>query len=128
MFKFLIASFFVLAVAAPAPAKAQDIFPISCNDLWAGVKDTLDNPRNYGVMWTDDARQKVWFVVVGDLGQFTEKVALRAKDGGCAMKADLLELGPSNDDWRQFHHRLVRSLAKLKAAKPKPAGAATFQQ
>jgi hypothetical protein len=91
------------------------------------VKDALDNPRNYGVLWMDDVRQRASFVVVGDLVRYTEKVALTARDGGCAANATVLEVGPGNGDWRQFHHRLAQSLAKLQAAKPKPAGTGTGQ-
>jgi hypothetical protein len=91
------------------------------------VKDTLDNPRNYGIMSMNDVEQKASFIVVGNLTAYTDKVALTAKDAGCAMKVTILEIGPDNPDWRQFHHRLERSLAKLQAAKPKPAVTATGQ-
>jgi hypothetical protein len=63
----------------------------------------------------------VSFVVVGNLTVYTDKIALIAKDGGCAMKESFLEVGSDNSDWRRFHHRLERSLAKLQAAKPKAA-------
>ncbi len=111
----------MLVVAAPALAKPTDVYPVSCNDLWAAVMDTLDNPRNYGVVSMDNVGHRASFVVVGDLTQYTEKVALTATDGGCAMKATILEIGPDNVDWRQFHHRLAKSLAAVEAAKPKPA-------
>ncbi len=117
----------MLVVAAPALAKPNDVYPVSCNDLWAAVKDTLDNPRNYGVISMDDAGQRASFVVVGNLTQYADKVALAAKDGGCAMKATILEVGSDNGDWRLFHHRLTQSLAKLQAAKPKPAATVTGQ-
>ena len=47
MLKFLITSFFMLVVAAPALAKPKDVYLVSCEVLWAAVHDTLDNPRNY---------------------------------------------------------------------------------
>ena len=128
MLKFLITSFFMLVVAAPALAKPRDVYPVSCNDLWAAVKDTLDNPRNYGIMSMNDVEQKASFIVVGNLTAYTDKVALTAKDAGCAMKVTILEIGPDNPDWRQFHHRVERSLAKLQAAKPKAAVTATGQR
>jgi hypothetical protein len=123
MLKFLITSFLLLVVAAPALAKSRDVYPVSCVDLWAAVKDTVNNPSDYGVLSINDSEQKASFVVVGALTQYTDKVALTAKDGGCAMKATFLEVGPADSDWRQFHHRLERSLAKLQAAKSKPAAA-----
>jgi hypothetical protein len=126
MLKFL-TSFFLLVVAASALAKPRDVYPVSCNDLWAAVHDTLDNPHNYGIVSINDIEQKASFTVVGNLTAYTDKVALTAKDGGCAMNAAFLEVGPDNSDWLQFHHRLAKSLAKLQAAKPKPAVSETGQ-
>jgi hypothetical protein len=127
MRKFLITSFFLLVVTAPALAKPRDVYPVSCNDLWAAVKDTLDNPRNYGIVSMNDVDQKASFVVVGNLTAYTDKVALTAAGGGCTMNATILEVGPADSDWMQFHHRLAKSLAKLQAAKPKPAASPTGQ-
>jgi hypothetical protein len=121
MFKFLITSFFLLVVAAPALAKPQDAYPVSCTDLWPAVKDTLNNPHNYGIISMSDAALRASFVVVGNLTQYTDKLTLVTKDGGCAVNAAFLEVGSDNGDWRQFHHRLSQSLAKLQAAKSKPA-------
>jgi hypothetical protein len=123
MLKFLLTSFLILVVAAPALAKRPDVYPVSCNDLWAAVHDTLDNPRNYGVVSMDDFGQRARFVVIGARGNYTQTVKLKAKDGGCAANATIIELGPHNMDWRQFQHRLAHSLARLQAAKPKPAAA-----
>jgi hypothetical protein len=75
----------------------------------------------------NDVEQRVAFIVVGDLTAYTDKVALTAKDGGCAMKATFLEVGADDSDWLQFHHRLEKSLARLQAAKPKPVPTATGQ-
>ncbi len=121
MCKVLITSFFLIVVTAPALAKPGNVYPVSCDDLWTAVKNTLDDPHNYGILSVDDAGLRASFVVVGNLTTYTDKVALTAKDGGCAMKATILEVGAANSDWLQFHHRLARSLAKLQAAKPKPA-------
>jgi hypothetical protein len=123
MHKFLITPFFLLVVSAPAFAKSGDVYPVSCGDLWAAVHDTLDDPRNYAILSMNDVEQKASFIVVGNLTAYTDKVALTAKDGGCAMKATILEVGTASSDWSQFHHRLAKSLAKLQAAKPKPEAA-----
>jgi hypothetical protein len=128
MVKTLITSFLILIVAAPALAKSKDVYPVPCDALWAAVKDTLDNPRNYGIISMDDAGQRASFVVVGNLTQYTDRVALTSRDGGCAMKATFLEVGPDNADWLQFHRRFEKSLTKLQAAKPKPAAGAMGQQ
>lgn len=103
--------------AAPALAKPIDVYPVSCNELWAAVKDTLDNPQHYGISSMSDAEQKASFVVIGDLVLYGDRVALVPKDGGCKANATILELGADDTDWRQFQHRIARSLAKLQAAK-----------
>jgi hypothetical protein len=79
-------------------------------------------------MSMNDVDQKASFIVVGNLTAYTDTVAVTAKDGGCAMKATILQVGADDSDWRQFHHRLEKSLAKLQAAKPKPAAAAAGSQ
>jgi hypothetical protein len=121
MFKFLITSFLMLVVAAPALAKSSDVYPVSCADLWAAVKDTLHSQRDYGILSMNEVEQKASFTIVGSLTVYTDRIALMPKDGGCAMKATFIQEGPDDSDWLQFHHRLERSLTKLQAAKPKPA-------
>ncbi len=124
MLKFHITSLIMLIVAAPALAKPIDFYPASCDEVWAAVKVTLDNPNHYGISWMNDAKQRASFVVVGDLVLYTQKVALEPKDNGCRVNATMIELGPDNLEWRQFQHRTARSLAKLQA-ESKPAQKAT---
>jgi hypothetical protein len=128
MLRFLIASFFMLVVTVPSLAKSRDVYPLSCADLWAAVKDSLESPRDYAILSMNDVQQKTSFTIIGSLTLYTDKIALTAKDGGCAMKATFLQEGPDDSDWRQFLHRLERSLAKLQAAKPKPAATSTGQE
>lgn len=128
MLKFLITSFLMLIMATPLLAKPKEVYPVSCDDLWAAVKDTLNNPNNYGISSVNDVEQKASFVVIGALVVYTDRVALAAKTGGCGMKTTILEDGPDNPDWRQFHHRVQRSLTKLQAAKPKQTITVTGQQ
>jgi hypothetical protein len=127
MLKLVLPLFLVLIFAAPAPAKPVDVYPVSCNDLWAALKDTLGDEGNYAVISEDDVAQRAWFVVVGARGHYTQKVALKMRNGGCAANATVLELGPDNGDWRQFQHHLRRSLAKLHGAQPKAAAMAAGQ-
>jgi hypothetical protein len=119
MRKFLVTSFFLLVVAAPSLAKPRDVYPVSCDDLWAAVKLTLNNQSNYSVLSMDDLGQRAAFTVVGELTAYTDRVALRVQDSACAMNATIDQVGADNVDWRQFHHRLAQALAKLQAAKPK---------
>jgi hypothetical protein len=121
MLKPLATSFLMMVIAVPALGRSKGVYPVSCDDLWAAAKDSLNNPRDYGIISISDVEQKASFVVVGNLTVYTDHIALYAKDGGCAMKKTFLEVGSDNSDWRQFHHRLERSLARLQAAKPKPA-------
>ena len=128
MRKFLITSFLMLVFVAPALAKSRDVYPVSCADLWAAVKDSLHNPHDYGILSMNEAEQKVSFTIIGSLTVYTDRIALTAKDGGCAMKATFIQEGPDDSDWLQFHHRLERSLAKLQASKPKSPGTSTGQE
>jgi hypothetical protein len=122
------ASVFALVVAVPALAKSRDVYPVSCDDLWAAVKDSLQSPRDYAILSMNEVEQKASFTIIGNLVVFTQRVALTARDGGCAMKAAFIQIGPDDSDWRQFHHRLERSLAKQQAAKPKTAVISTGQE
>jgi hypothetical protein len=128
MRKFLITSFLILVVAAPALAKSSNVYPVSCADLWAAVKDTLQRPRDYGILSMNEVEQKASFTIVGSLTVYTDRIAPTARDGGCAMKATFIQEGPDDSDWRQFHHHLERSLTKLQAAKPTPASTSTGQE
>ena len=127
MRRFLTTSFLILIVATPAMAKPKDFYPVSCNDLWAAVKGELENPRNYGIVSMNDSAQSAAFVVVGDLTTYTDRLALAASGEGCTMKASFLEVGADNANWRQFHNRVGKSLARLQAAKPKPGATSTGQ-
>jgi len=127
MLKSFIVFLFALVLAAPALAKPRNVYPVSCDDLWAAVKATLGDQGNYGVLSMNDAAHHASFVVVGGLTQYTDKVALTGKDGGCAMDANLLQVGSGSEDYLQFHHRVLKSLAKLQAAEPRPAPAAGGQ-
>jgi hypothetical protein len=127
MLKFLVSSFLMLVFTIPALAKPIDVYPVTCKDLWVAVKDTLENQSNYAVISEDEAGLRARFIVVGVLTQYTERVALIAKNGGCQANATILEVGSDNGDWRQFQHRLAKSLTKLQAAKPKPAASAAGQ-
>lgn len=124
MRKALVVVFFLLFSSIQVFAKSHDIFPVSCDVLWAAVMDTLGNPNDFNILVVDEAGQKASFVVVGETTPYKDMVALAAQDGGCAMKLTIFQVGADNSDERGFRKRLNKSLAKLQAAKPaKPAGA-----
>ena len=115
----LIASFLVL----PASAKSKrDVYPMACDVLWTAVKNALDSPRDYGVLSENDLSLQASFVVVGNLVKYTDRITLEEEDGGCRMNLRILQVGADNTDERAFRKRLKKSLAKLEAAKPAPAG------
>lgn len=119
---------FVLLLAAPALAKPRDVYPVSCEDMWSAVNITLSDSGNYRVVAIDDLNKRASFIVVGYLTTFTDKVALTALDSGCQMKLMVTQIGSDNSDERGFRKRLVKSLAKVQAAKSaapaKPAASA----
>jgi hypothetical protein len=123
MIRTFAAAVLMLSLAVPAFAKPKSaepvkgVYPVSCDDLWAAVKDTLGNKSNYDLGSVNDLDLHASFIVVGDLIVYTDRVTLFAKDGGCTIKEEIHEVGAENVNWRAFHRRLVRSLAKLQAAK-----------
>jgi len=122
MQKTLVVAFFVLLSSTPSFAKSHDVFPVSCDVLWAAVRDTLGNPSDYNVIAVDEAGQKASFVVVGETTPYRNLVALAAQGDACAMKLTILQVGPDNSDERGFRKRLGKALAKVQAARPaKPA-------
>lgn len=126
MTKCLVTAALILVFAAPAMAAPRDFFPVSCDDLWAAVNVTLSDAGNYSVSSIDDVNKKAAFIVVGELIVYTDTVALIARDNGCQAKLTIKEVGAENSNYRSFRKRLVKSLAKVEAAKSpapaKPAG------
>jgi hypothetical protein len=111
----------VFCVPTYAKSKSLDpvkgVYPVSCDDLWAAVKDTLGNKSNYALSSVNDLELHASFIVVGDLILYTDRVTLFPKEGGCTIKAEIGEVGAENTNWREFHKRLGKSLARLQAAK-----------
>lgn len=122
MHKTLVVILVVFLSSVPAVAKSHDIYPVSCDVLWAAVGDTLGNANDYSIIAIDEAGQKASFVVIGETTPYRNMIALTAQDNGCAMKLTILQVGPDNSDERAFRKRLAKSLVKVEAAKPaKPA-------
>ena len=124
MGKTLIVSLFAFFSSVPALAKPHDVYPVSCDVLWAAVVDVLGNPRDYGLVGMSDSRQTATFIVVGEATQYADTVALTGQGDGCAMNLKMSQVGADNSDERGFRKRLGKSLAKLQAARPaKPSPA-----
>ena len=132
MTRTIAAIFVILLLAVPSHAKTKElhsvkgIYPVSCDDLWSAVKETLRNHDNYGLGSLNDLDLRASFVVIGDLWVQTNRVALIEKGNGCEMKADVADIGAENTNYRQFRGRVQRALARMLSAKertpPEPGG------
>jgi hypothetical protein len=120
MIRTVLAVFVTLFWVIPANAKSnRDVYPVSCDVLWTAVKNTLENPKDYGVLSVNDLQYRASFVVVGNLVMYTDRLALTERDNGCAMKLSMSQVGADNSDERGFRKRFGKALAKLQAAKPR---------
>jgi hypothetical protein len=114
---------FLLAV--PAFAKSHNAQPVSCDQLWSAVKDTLGNHGNYSILSMSDEKQIARFVIIGTSQPLTNSVTLVAKKNGCQMKVSAPFDGIGIDEEGVFRNRVAHMLAKQKLAEPaKPADAA----
>ena len=102
----------------------KDTYPIACSDLWGAVKDTLNNPANYSVKASDDAKMTASYnvkhaahvTVTGAILQRDNKVALVPKGGACEMHVVSNFSGWEHSDREDFKKRVDESLVKLKGA------------
>jgi hypothetical protein len=116
MLKTALAALLLLS-CLPAYAKSAEDYPVSCNVVWTAVKDTLySNPRDYGIQSINNVEWRASFIVLGNLTTFTDRVELRSTDDGCAMKSNIIQIGPDNSDWRRFHKRVARAIDKVQAS------------
>lgn len=132
MTRTLAALFLILLLAIPSFAKTKEmhavkgVYPVSCDDLWSAVKETLHDHDNYGLGGVNDLDLRASFVVIGDLWVQTDRVALVQKGSGCEMRTDIFDMGAENTNYRQFRTRVQRVLARMESAKektpPQPAG------
>jgi len=123
MMRMVFAVLLALFLVIPANAKSnRDVYPVSCDVLWTAVKNTLGNPRDYGILSVNDLQFRASFVVVGNLVMYTDRVALTERNNGCAMKLTMLQVGADNTDEHGFRKRFGKALAKLQAAQPTVTG------
>jgi hypothetical protein len=112
MSRFSLVSLFI-ALAVPAFAKP---FPLPCNDVWAAVKDTLQNTDNYRIVAMNSDQLRASFIVYGALYPGVHAVFLKPRGNGCDMEVKMGFTG--NDDEGALRNRVNHALAKRRAAKP----------
>ncbi len=106
----------LLALAIPAFAKPHnERQPISCDELWAAVTDTLGDTHNYRISALDSEQMRANFIVVGAVFAATNTVQLKPHTSGCEMQLRIGFTGA--DDESTFRSRIKRALKKLDAGK-----------
>jgi hypothetical protein len=133
----VVAALMAFALVLPAFGKTyKNTYPVSCNQLWGAVKDTLGNQENYAQVKSDDAllkadyqpKHSVHFDITGTVMQRMNHVTLVSKGTGCEMEVVSNWSGWGHEDQGDFKKRVDESLVKAKAASPaepaKPAAAA----
>jgi hypothetical protein len=121
-------AFVWFALIHPAFAKTyKTTYPVACTDLWAAVKDTLNNPaNNYEVAASDDAQMHADYdvkhaahvTITGGILQRQNHVTLLANGATCQMQVVSNFSGWEHNDRGDFKKRVDESLAKLKSAPP----------
>lgn len=130
--RILIAVQLVLLFAPFAAAKThKDVYQMSCDALWKGVRDAVRNSGKYGIIGIDSNEMTASFNIGGSLtGKRVNSVVLnRLSPTTCEMQTQTAFSGLVNNDYGDFKKRVDESLAKLaKEAPPatetKPAEAA----
>jgi hypothetical protein len=134
--RFVVVALMSLSLVPPVFGKTyKSTYPVSCSEVWVGVKDTLSNPENYTVVESDDTnmtasyqvKHSVHVTITGAVLQRKNRVTLVSKGPACEMQVVSNYSGFEHNDRDDFKTRVDDSLAKLKAAKPsepaKPADA-----
>lgn len=125
MLKLALVAFFLLIFCVPGYCTSPEEYSVSCDVLWAAVKDTLySNPRDYGIQSMNNVEWRASFIVLGNLTVFTDRVELTTTDIGCKMRSNIIQIGPDNSDWRRFHKRVGRAIDKVQATSGAPASPA----
>ena len=121
MLKIALIALFLLISCVPGSCASPEEYSVSCDVVWAAVKDTLySNPRDYGIQSMNNVEWRASFIVLGNLTVFTDHIALTTTDTGCRMKTNIIQIGPDNSDWRRFHKRVGRAIDKVQAASGAP--------
>lgn len=106
----------VVALAPPASAKThKDNYSVSCDALWAAVKDTIRNSGKYGVISIDNQEMMASYNIGGTLGgkRINSVVLNRLGPNSCEMQTQTAASGLIHNDAGDFKKRVDESLSKL---------------
>lgn len=110
-----------IAVTPLASAKThKDNYSVSCDVLWAAVKDTIRNSGKYGVIAIDNAELTASFNIGGALGgkRINSVILNRVGPDSCEMQTQTAFSGITHNDAGDFKKRVEESIANLAADKP----------
>jgi exopolysaccharide biosynthesis protein len=105
----------------------ENTYSNPCSELWSAVKEVINNPENYKMVSTDDAKWTAFYDVKhkehlsisGAVAQKTNQVTLVSQGTGCQMQVVSSFSGLTHDDQGDFVKRVNDALAKQQgAAKP----------
>ncbi len=110
----------LLITAAPAFARSHPAKPpVPCSDVWNAVTQTLDDSREYTIIFVDGSQMRAVFSVFAARFPQIDAVKLKPHQGTCELNIRMGFTG--NDDEWAFRRRVNRSLQRLETAKVSPA-------
>jgi len=117
---------FSLSFALPALGMTyKSAYPVPCNEVWSGVKNTLRNPDNYTVKENDDAKMHASCELKHSAyGNISEALLQRTnrsrfpKGTGCAMQVVWNHSGWEHNDPSDFNKRVDDAVLKLHTPNP----------
>jgi len=117
--------FLVLAPFAAAKTH-KDVYQMSCDALWKGVRDAVRNSGKYGIIGIDANEMTASFNIGGNLtGKRINSVVLnKLSPTTCEMQTQTAYSGLINNDYGDFKKRVDDSLAKLAKEDPGPVKSA----
>jgi hypothetical protein len=98
----------------------KDVYQMSCDALWKGVRDTIRNSGKYGIIGIDGNEMTASFNIGGNLtGKRINSVVLnRLSPTTCELQTQTAYSGLVNNDYGDFKKRVDESLAKLAKEDP----------
>jgi hypothetical protein len=122
-----IAAILMAFCALPAVAKThKDDYTVPCTTLWKAVHDVVRNSGKYGIISINAEEMTASYNIGGNLtGKRINTVVLNPQGSGCEMQVQTAYSGLVNNDAADFKKRVDESLAKIQAAPPAPAPAAS---